>query len=487
MRFRGAYSMSLEEVLKTASSARPEFDLVTFKQAGLPVYILTIRVLTMEQKPMGAIEEGVLKSVSAGLSTPDDISNFLGLSTSVLLNVFATLNNLELISYIKAVGDSCPKILLTAKGRVALELAATILPQEKTVKICFDVLNRKLLLINTNSLFRPRDMRALGYYEVPSCGSKRPEIEDLSLDEFDKIIANSGAEKERSSKLISIIKIERREICYLPCTMIFYRSTVNNNDIEVSFWQEDGPLNEHENSFQNLNGRDLVGANLIVSDDGESLHQIHQVSESIIAVDTPIAGVDSTSISSQSSNAHKSADITEGRKVLDSATLEYIPCHSHPDLLKQALLDSKSRLMIISPWINHHVVDWQFVKSVEVLLSKGVDVYIGYGIGDVEKNNKSKDAAKGKPDITPEAKRDLQKLADQYKNFKFVYIGNTHQKTLISDDSFAVVTSFNWMSFKGDARYRPRDERGIVIRKKKYIDDVFQDALKLINYGYKGR
>jgi phosphatidylserine/phosphatidylglycerophosphate/cardiolipin synthase-like enzyme len=67
---------------------------------------------------------------------------------------------------------------------------------------------------------------------------------------------------------------------------------------------------------------------------------------------------------------------------------------------------------------------------------------------------KGGDAAKSKLPITPQAEKDLKQLADRHKNFRFVYVGNTHRKTLVSDDSFAVVTSFNWLSFKGDPRDR---------------------------------
>ena len=85
--------------------------------------------------------------------------------------------------------------------------------------------------------------------------------------------------------------------------------------------------------------------------------------------------------------------------------------------------------------------------------------------------------------ITPAAEKDLKQLAQRYQNFKFVFIGNTHRKTLVSDDAFAVVTSFNWLSFRGDPRAKPRDESGVVIRKKAYVDDTFEKSLSLLEAG----
>lgn len=40
-----------------------------------------------------------------------------------------------------------------------------------------------------------------------------------------------------------------------------------------------------------------------------------------------------------------------------------------------------------------------------------------------------------------------------------VKLGDTHAKVLISDSSWAIVTSFNWLSFKGSRKLEFRDER----------------------------
>jgi phosphatidylserine/phosphatidylglycerophosphate/cardiolipin synthase-like enzyme len=167
-------------------------------------------------------------------------------------------------------------------------------------------------------------------------------------------------------------------------------------------------------------------------------------------------------------------------------TIQSILCHEHPGWLKKALLSSKKRLLIISPWIRHQVVNWEFVASLEALLRQDVDVYIGYGLDDGDVGGKGGDAAKSKLPITPQAEKDLKQLADRHKNFRFVFVGNTHRKTLVSDDSFAVVTSFNWLSFKGDPRDKPRDEGGVVIRKKAYVDSEFATAVSLLENGYTG-
>jgi phosphatidylserine/phosphatidylglycerophosphate/cardiolipin synthase-like enzyme len=52
-------------------------------------------------------------------------------------------------------------------------------------------------------------------------------------------------------------------------------------------------------------------------------------------------------------------------------------------------------------------------------------------------------------------------------------LGDTHAKILISDAKFAVTTSFNWLSFKGDRDRTFRDERGTLVSDPQKIDELF--------------
>jgi len=468
--------MSLEQVLEQAAHARPGYELAAFREAGLPVYVLTLRILTLEHKPLGPIEEGVLRAVHAGLNAPEDITSFLGLSTNVLVPVFAGLTTAELIYYSRAVGDSAAKVTLTAKGRVTLGELRVIRPQERTVRVCFDALTKRLLFVSPDQLYKPRDMRELGYIEVPTGQTKRPEVEDISLLDFDRLLRQQRAGLEDKGELQAIRRVERREMHFLGCVMLFYRSVTNREDTEVAFWREDGPALEHENCFRALGGPDLVGAKLleapVVRDEAEQEQLIQSPEGSKHDVKAGTAP-------EEPALAQTAANVA-----LDAMTVESVLCHQHPALLKQALLKSRQRLLIISPWIRHQVVNWEFIASLEALLRSGVTVHIGYGLDDGEGGKGN--AAQSKPPITPQAEKDLKHLAGKYPNFHLVYVGNTHRKLLVSDDTLAVTTSFNWLSFRGDSKDKPRDEYGEVFRKKAHVDKRYQLGMELLEKGYSG-
>src|SRR5690606_36527769 len=96
--------------------------------------------------------------------------------------------------------------------------------------------------------------------------AKRPEVDDIPLQEFDRFLQLQRAGLKERGELLSIRKVERRELHFLGCVMLFYRRLADRKEIDVAFWREDGPAVEHENCFRMLGGPELVGAKLLVSD-----------------------------------------------------------------------------------------------------------------------------------------------------------------------------------------------------------------------------
>jgi len=459
--------MTLENTLKEAASARPGYELAAFKEAGLPVYVLSLRILVLERKPLGPIDEAVLRAVRAELSDPNDIIAFLGLQASVITPVLAGLNTNELINYSRASSDEPAKVTLTAKGRLALAESCSIKPQERHIRVCLDAITKKLLFIAPEQMNKPREMKEYGYLELPHGNAKRPEIEDIPMDDFDRVLQRLPRGSEEKGELLAIRRIEKRELRFLKCVTLFYKSLSKRDEIDVAFWRDDGPSLEHESYFRELGGPALLGAK-VLAESGPSIPEVQE----------PPA----LPAQHEASNKSRLQEVATSSEFVGE-TMQSVLCHQHPGLLREALLEAKQRLLIISPWIRHQVVNWEFLSALEAALRRGVQVYIGYGIDDGEANKGN--AAQSKLPITPQAERELNKLAQKHKNFKFVYVGNTHRKSLVCDDRFAVTTSFNWLSFRGDTG-KPRDERGWVVRKKQYVDLQFKDDLSLLEQGYRG-
>lgn len=495
--------MNLEQVLEVAAYARPGYSLVSFKEAAIPNYLLTTRLLTLEKKSLGPIEEACLGAVSAGLGDPDDISSFLGLPRVVLNGVLAGLNTTESINYSRPTETSEAVVTLTEKGRVTLTTLKEVVPQETVVKFVFDPYLRKIRFVSTASLFKPREIKEQGWYEVPLCGAKRPEVEDVPLADIDKVLQKLPRREENTRELLAARRIERREMHFLPCVLLFYRAQ-SSDEVQVAFYLDDGFSLEHENAFRELGGPELAGANhalavpempvledLIKGVNGEQkvkeLLSLEQEASACIQAEVPIQITGTEQTASTTSNGIASTEVVQNQVVsrLRAMTQRCIRMHEHPGLLRKALTGSKDRLLIISPWITHWVIDNMFVMSLEALLRNGVDVTIGYGLAD-EEGARGTDKAKQKPTITFQAEKELANIQKRFDNFKLVFLGNTHRKLLVSDDKFAVVTSFNWLSFRGDPGKKARDEFGFLVTEPDGVESIFQDAIELLAKGYNG-
>lgn len=465
--------MTLQTMLNEAAHSRPGQQLVYFKEAGLPVYVLQVRVLLKETRSLPPIETAVLRAVRAGLSTPQEIYSFLGLSERAMVPVLADLNKKEFIHYSKAAGDAQAILKLTSPGRNAVADACAVTPVERSIPICWDALTRKVIAVAPEHLNRSRDMTELGRVEIPGSKARNLQPSDIGLEYLDSIIERHRSTSTMKQELVAIKGIERRELRFLDCLMLFFRRTAEPAIVDVAFWREDGASMPHEQAFRQAGGPDRVGARLLAG--------VNAVPPASVPAFLPeVPGV--TPPQSTATLEAEPAASTED-------TLESLLCHQHPEILRNALKGVRKKLLIISPWIRHHVVDASFLRDLEAALRRGVKVHIGYGIDEEDQRRPGAAAPAGqsKPAITPQAKRALDELARRFRNFKFVYIGNTHRKLLVCDDEFSVITSFNWLSYRGDPRDKPRDEYGQLVRKRHYVDKHYADGLALIEHGYQGR
>ncbi len=162
-------------------------------------------------------------------------------------------------------------------------------------------------------------------------------------------------------------------------------------------------------------------------------------------------------------------------KLISSAPIRFLKTHHHRPLFEQALKDSQERLLIISPWIRANATNPWLINQLEKLARKGVKVFIGYGFDDKDEEDRRNYDIK--------AEENIKKLSERYLEYLvFKRLGDTHCKILVSDRKFAIVGSFNWLSFKGDPNRTFRDERSALVSDPNKIDELFKDEIeRLIN------
>ena len=135
--------------------------------------------------------------------------------------------------------------------------------------------------------------------------------------------------------------------------------------------------------------------------------------------------------------------------------------YDHRPLLLDAIENAQNTVVIVSPWIKSGGLNNEILNRIERALQRKTRVIIGYGISEKEDSDK----------------KILQRLADiqqkKYgKNLYLVKLNNTHEKVLIKDNEYMVITSFNWLSFKGDPNKGFRQETGYYTQSREAIKQM---------------
>jgi phosphatidylserine/phosphatidylglycerophosphate/cardiolipin synthase-like enzyme len=144
------------------------------------------------------------------------------------------------------------------------------------------------------------------------------------------------------------------------------------------------------------------------------------------------------------------AAVEEAQQAAKPALLE---TEAHREALRDAILEARNELIIVSPWLRTAAVDGEFLGWLRTTLARnrGVRITIGYGIDKAP--GKQRDPGVRDQEEALRRLRDLERTARG--RLRIVDVGNTHEKVVICDDRFAIITSFNFLSFN------PRPGKGI--------------------------
>jgi hypothetical protein len=123
----------------------------------------------------------------------------------------------------------------------------------------------------------------------------------------------------------------------------------------------------------------------------------------------------------------------------------------HAELLRKALRNAKHTVIILCGWVTDYVIDDEFKLLLEGCLSRGVNVYIGYGYtASNEKKPSSEVQLRAENYLFNELKPWCYEK--NTKGHLWLVKYPNHAKVLIRDYEYAVVGSFNWLSNSGRSK-----------------------------------
>jgi hypothetical protein len=438
-------------IAKRYGASRPGLRLIAVTDAALPVTQLKVDVLAQERKPLPLLDEFTIRLAAMGIRDPDQMASILGvelkLAESSVVEQLAA-DNLARVSGRKALVE------LTAQGRVmAVELESTR-PVQRSLPVTFDRLTWEAASYRREYLVQRKEAEDADLIILPAAHNKRVLPSDVTVANLNRLISE-GDSREGRLDVLAVENLSPKKHSYLPVKLLIFADD-SRAEVQLGVVIEGQLSGIHERALLTVGGPATLGISIGEPAERPALPDDLEAVRSSQAAQSAVAAAKSV-------GAQPTIMSVDGEfEVRD------ISVHEHPEFLRDALTESRRRLLIIAPWVKNSVVDTAFVGSLERLLRRKVRIHIAYGIGDDDHDSHERALSR------------LRNLADKFKDdFTFVRLKNSHAKILISDGTW-ISTSFNWLSFRGDPNRTYRMEEGILIRSQMHVDDAYDKYLRMI-------
>lgn len=437
---------------KRFKDRRPGLQLLAIEDAAIPVTIVRTDVLAQERKGLPLIEEFILRFTVNGVVKIAEISSLMGLSENMTNNaasVQISANNLQYKASTKA-------LTATPQGKeIAREMAA-VKPVLRQLPVIFDRVTWKMADHSPKLAITKKDAEERGLILLPPAKTERIKISDITEEEFNALLKKSGR-RAATIEVLTVRKISPHTHKYLPVQLLVYGNP-DKNEAQLAVYLDEDISTSHDLALQSTDAVAKLGITV-----GPPEHQ-PALDEDIVKLRTDQPPVGAPPAESQD----PATDIGPADSAEPTDQVRVVGVTEHPDLLNQALLGSKTRLLIISPWVKGAIVNAKFIRHIEERLRAGATVHIAHGYG---KDDSGSDER---------ALKRLRDLAQQHpRKFTLARLTNTHAKVLIADGIW-VNTSFNWLSFKGDPSRTYRMEEGTVVTIPAKVDQMYERYLDVI-------
>lgn len=476
----------------------PGYDLLGSYEAGLPVYKVNLRVRVRKKQSLSALSEFTLKLISLGVDSEKNISKALGLDSTFIESSLEQLNALQLIKAQIDPSQPIPvmQFSISAKGKEALN--KTLMSSFDTLlPIQVDGLTGRYSAGNKDSRYwEGSELRKNGVFLLHGSTKARPSVEFLNADIHNlvSIFKNHQDDLGNSDQLIEVLEVLKSRLNFKVVNVLVFWNK-QEEQIKLRVFEGYEPCPEYDNK---LAERERNGSRVIPDDfltpqseftpsnltkdlkidlsklrrEEAEFEKLFQEKELLSALTVEDEQPDSDIVTTRTKRIQElELALSELEKKQSSTRL--LKASEHYMMLKKSLSQSRQYVLIISPWIKRNVVDEDMIRLIKDALERDVWVLIGYGMplrpGEVKEDY-----------IDGWVSNQFQIIQRQQKKNKlYYYYLETHEKILVCDDIFSVVTSLNWLSYRGD--------KGIRRETGTYTEDpkIVSDTIKVVLSGFK--
>lgn len=470
---------TIEELAAHYANSMKGYKLISYYKAAFPVYRISSELVIQRKKELGLIQEFCLKYLKVGAKNVNNLKNFLGLDEKVITSNLLTLHHLDMVNY----RFGTKEVILTSKGIEVLEKNNFVVPEVIDYTFLIDGITGEYQI---NQSLDKVDRIKNNCHIIPFLESK-PDIDMIDIKSVKNIVSIQQRLNNSSyldADILSIKNIEKIEKFYRKLNVLVFRNEYGNYELQVY------DINKRNQKYE-AKLMVMLGKNFKIIPTVEFDSEMYNTSDSLIDMgkvekllnekdslidviddlERRVEEVEKIEVDTEEDYLTKTMQIDQLKKELEKERLKekaiprLINTYEHRPILIKALNEAKRQVVIVSPWIKEAATDFELRGAIQRAMERKVKVVICYGI-----SKKIESDVHYAVNLLKKLKKD--EIYGKY--LSLVLLGNTHEKVLICDEVFTVVTSFNWLSFKGDKNRGFRQETGT------YVED-FDFTKNMIN------
>jgi hypothetical protein len=502
--------MDKEKLMANVSEDFPGGEPTHLFSAGIPVFFAQIQLEVLEPQELSSFEIYFLHAVALGVESREEMAWLLGLDDRDLVAPGASLLRRDYIVQGQPRGDGSRPIFLTEKGRQALgSKKAPPVPHHRRANLHFNALTW-LPMPPEESPWSVEQMEKEGLAILPPARYERPTLGDFGLKEVALALRDvAGFEHREIVQLLSLKKVSPE---YLAPVTVVVVGEQERGEQRLAVYRHQLLQRAESTALQ----RQFETGAFQIPDDAVALAAnplpvpatlppaVARVARDLATSATSVQSLQQQLSGERARQGSATADRRErealeehinrlqadldARRAENERLLaelrrqhgEFLRTEEHRAILEQALREAQQEVLIVSPWMNTRVCDSRLCELVAQAVKRGVRVRIAYGTterpGDPDagrhRNNAARVIAALKAAVGREGAAQQATLLDIHKT------GGTHQKILVCDRTFAVLGSFNWLSYRGEQDEEYRNETSILLHDRAAIEELARIAFE---------
>lgn len=487
----------------------PDFEIQSVYPVALLRYHLAVTAKVLERGEISIIGAYILEAIALGKDTPEEIAALLGIEERYVAIVGVELLRANLVSQAEYDHVGRRRLTLTpdgAKYRETKQGAYT--PRTRLFHLLYDPLTRAITPAKADETVSPEKVQKEGLYTLPWRGAK-PTLGDITVEHVQTAVGLESQESD-AVQVIGVTRLkEDRYEQYVTGTRVFVLHHWETGERRLAAYRGGVHLPDVSRAIFELEKQGVP----VIPADADAAAQERAVADlplllrgdaakaarEVLAKDRELGGVAKDLARAEiqrtgTQTERERATLEERVRLLESARAQMeqeqqallqrlestqakvVREDEHRPLLEEALRTVQREVIIISPWITPRAVDKGIVTLLRSAARRGVRIRIAYGLGQQRRDAEGERNRSNAREVRERLFQDS--TIRQYLEMTTVR-RETHEKILVCDDTFAVATSFNWLSYSGPSDTDQRRETGFIVRDPASITELRERAMEL--------